>query len=107
MASQYTKNYLQTNAEKGDGNGFTVQTFLAYTLKGKAKEYCSSYVRALENDLEDLRRKGDVYRSSSCRGGVAYYPASCPTLGELNARARGIEAVRVNAAISAACEGRQ
>ena len=80
MASQYTKNYLQTNAEKGDGNGYTVQTFLAYELKGKAKEYSSGYVRALENDLEDLRRKGDVYRSSSCRGGVAYYPASCPTL---------------------------
>lgn len=106
MASQYTKNYLKTSAEKGDGNGYTVQTCLAYELRGKAKEYSSGYVRALENDLEDLRGKGECYRSSSCRGGVAYYPASCPTLEELKARASGIEAARGNAAISAAFEGR-
>lgn len=80
MASQYTNQYLAANAKKGDGNGFTVQTFLAYTLKGKAKQYSAGYVRALENDLEERRREGEAYRSSSCRGGVAYYPASCPTL---------------------------
>lgn len=80
MASMYTNKYLRTNAERGDGNGYTLQTFLAHELKGKAKQYAAKYCRALENDLESLRGEGEVYRSVSCRGGRAYYPASCPTL---------------------------
>lgn len=85
MASMYTNKYLRTNAERGDGNGFTLQTFLAYELKGKAKQYATKYCRALENDLESLRGEGAVYRSVSCRGGRAYYPATCPTIEALMA----------------------
>jgi hypothetical protein len=80
MASMYTNKYLRTNAERGDGNGYTLQTFLAHELKGKAKQYAAKYCRALEKDLESLRGEGEVYRSVSCRGGRAYYPATCPTL---------------------------
>lgn len=80
MASMYTAKYLRTNAERGDGNGYTLQTFLAYELRGKAKRYSDKYLRALEADLESLRGEGEVYRSVSCRGGRAYYPATCPTL---------------------------
>lgn len=80
MASMYTAKYLRTNSERGDGNGYTLQTFLAHELKGRAKQYAAKYCRALENDLESLRGEGAVYRSVSCRGGRAYYPATCPTL---------------------------
>jgi hypothetical protein len=76
----YTVKYLKTNEERGDGNGYTLQTFLAHELKGKAKQYAAKYCRALENDLESLLGEGEVYRSVSCRGGRAYYPATCPTI---------------------------
>jgi len=73
MGSMYTNKYLRTNAERGDSNGYTLQTFLAYELKGKAKRFADKYMRALERDLESLRGEGKVYRSVSCRGGRAYY----------------------------------
>lgn len=93
MGSMYTNKYLRTNAERGDGNGYTLQTFLAYELKGSAKRYSDKYLRALERDLESLRGEGEVYRSVSCRGGRAYYPATCPTIEALMAATSGQEVV--------------
>lgn len=75
MASMYTKKYLRTNGERGIGNGYTCQTFLAYELKGSAKRYSDKYLRALESDLSDWVREGDAIRGRSVRGGVAWYPA--------------------------------
>lgn len=91
--SMYTAKYLKTNSERGDGNGYTLQTFLAYELRGKAKRYSDKYRRALEADLESLRGEGKVYRSVSCRGGRAYYPATCPTIESLMAATSGQEVV--------------
>lgn len=68
--SQYTDDYLATNTARGMGNGLTVGTFLAYVLRGRAKEYKGRYETALINSLE--RRQG-VVKSKSARGGVAWY----------------------------------
>ena len=79
MASMYTNKYLRTNAERGDGNGYTLQTFLAYELKGTAKRYADRYLKALQRDLNTQYRSGSVVWGRSCKGGRAYYPVTKET----------------------------
>ena len=68
--SQFTEAYLAENSRRGRGAGLTVQTFLAYTLKGKQKQYISKYASALNRDL---KTRSDVIADKSQRGGEAYY----------------------------------
>jgi len=68
--SKYTDLYLDENSRRGKGMGLTPGTFLNYTLKGKAKQYSDSYLRAL---VRDLKTRPDVVADQSQRGGVAYY----------------------------------
>lgn len=75
MASMYTQKYLRTNAERGEGRGYTLQTFLAYELRGLAKRYAAKYLKALQRDLDERWRSGSVVWGRSCKGGRAYYPA--------------------------------
>lgn len=68
--SAYTEAYLDENAKRGQGSGITPGTFLAYNLKGKAKQYSSKYLAAL---LRDLKSRSDVIAGLSQGGGTAYY----------------------------------
>ena len=68
--SQYTDAYLGENNRRGKGRGITVGTFLAYSLRGKARSYAGRYASALINSLE---RRTDVLKGRSILGGVAYY----------------------------------
>ena len=70
MASMYTEQYLDENDRRGYGKGITPGTFLAYTLKGKAKRYSGRYQRALERDLAS---RDDVVRGHSMHNATAYY----------------------------------
>ena len=68
--SQYLHTYLSENESRGIGRGLTVQTFLAYRLRGKAKRYSASYVRALERSLS----RACAIVGKSAGGRTAYYP---------------------------------
>ena len=70
--SQYLSSYLANNKARGEGNGLTIGSFLAYQLKGKAKKYSGHYVVALRNSCE---RVGAVAGRSKM-GGIAFYPAA-------------------------------
>lgn len=71
MPSMYTEQYLNENESRGgDGMGITPGTFLAYTLKGRAKEYSARYLRVLERDLAS---RNDVVRGHSKHNATAYY----------------------------------
>lgn len=68
--SQYLHTYLSTNEARGIGRGLTVQTFLAYRLRGKAKRYSDKYVRSLERSLS----RACAIKGKSAGGRTAYYP---------------------------------
>lgn len=72
--SQYLNDYLDSNRSRGNGNGLTVGSYLAYVLRGKAKEYSGHYKRALENSLRRAVSNGDCRIGSSRMGRTAYYP---------------------------------
>lgn len=63
--SQYVDQYL-------DGAAYTVDTFLAYSLRGKASLWRSCYRRALMTALERRVKAGTVAAARSLHGGVAY-----------------------------------
>ena len=72
MTSQYLKAY-QLQAEEAISKGLkplSVGTFLAYNLKGNAKDWISRYHRSLINSLENA---GWV-PSESRNKGLAYSP---------------------------------
>lgn len=69
--SQYLSGYLDENGRRGQGNGLTIGTFLAYCLAGRAKSYAGRYATALENSL---LRAGAI-KGKSKLGRTAYYPA--------------------------------
>jgi hypothetical protein len=71
MLSQYVDSYLATNAARGPGKGLTPGTFIAYTVRGRARSYAGRYVRALVSGL----RKVGATPGTSCRGCRAWYPA--------------------------------
>jgi hypothetical protein len=66
--SMYTDQYLAVNKTRA----LTPGTFLAKTLRGRAKDYSSRYLRALENDLRRLAAAGEVELVRSERGSWAY-----------------------------------
>ena len=68
--SQYLESYLAGNAERGEGKGLTIGSYLAYTLRGVAKQYSGKYARALE---ASCKRVGAIL-GDSFAGRDAYYP---------------------------------
>lgn len=67
--SQYTYQYLESNRRRGDGKGLTVGSFIAYNVRGKARNYAGRYTQALIRSLEKINAK----KGKSIYGGVAYY----------------------------------
>ncbi len=65
--SQYLKPYLRTTA---GGTLYTPGTFLAYTLRGRAKHYGDVYLRTLERSLDAV----GAVPVRSIKGGKAYIP---------------------------------
>jgi len=71
MPSMYTEQYLNENQSRGGyGKGITPGTFLANTLKGRAKQYSGRYQRALERDLAS---RDNVVKGHSMHNATAYY----------------------------------
>jgi hypothetical protein len=68
--SQYLEAYLKAAVE----HRWTPGTFLAYTLRGKAKNWMSKYQRALENALIEEEKAGRVVRVRSVQGHTAWVP---------------------------------
>ncbi len=68
--SQYLESYLAGNAERGQGKGLTIGSYLAYTLRGSAKSYSGKYARALE---ASCARVGAIL-GNSFGGRDAWYP---------------------------------
>lgn len=64
--SQYVGQYLACNGR------WTLGTFLAYTLKGTAKEYSGKYKTALERALLRRVAAGEVEECQSVHKGIAY-----------------------------------
>lgn len=60
--SQYVEQYLS-------GPAYTVNTFIKYTVRGRAARYAGKYVVALRRSLQ---RRSDVVPVRSIRGGIAY-----------------------------------
>ncbi len=72
--SQYVEDYLRTNEQRGMDRGYTIGTYLAYQLRGKAKNYAGHYRRALERACERRVEAGVAVEGLSINGGIAYYP---------------------------------
>lgn len=51
---------------------WTPQTFLRYTLRGKAKDYTAGYRDRLFADIKDALAAGHIEPIESARGGQAY-----------------------------------
>jgi len=66
--------YLRTNHDLGDGRGYTLGTYLAYKLRGAAKNWAGRYKNALETTLERRVSAGLARKGLSRLGGTAYYP---------------------------------
>jgi hypothetical protein len=76
--SQYLEAYLKAASLHRWAPG----TFLAYTLKGRAKDWMGRYQRALENALEAEIKAGRVVKVRSVLGSVAYIPVEALREGE-------------------------
>jgi hypothetical protein len=76
--SQYLEAYLKAAAVHRWAPG----TFLAYTLKGKAKDWMRRDQRALENALVEEVKSGRVVKVRSVLGSVAYIPVEALREGE-------------------------
>ena len=63
--SQYIDRYL-------DGPRYTVQTFLAYQLSGRARRYTMQYLRALMRAINRRVADGSVVACRSVHGSVSY-----------------------------------
>jgi hypothetical protein len=73
--SQYSADYLTTNATKGPGKGITTGTYIAYVVRGRARNYSGRYVRALDNSMGRAEAEGRAVRGTSAGGCVCWYPA--------------------------------
>lgn len=71
--SQYVEAYLNTTADPG--TRWTPDTYLAYTLHGKAKDYSRGYANALMRALNRRVRDGTVISVRSKGGSTAYIRA--------------------------------
>lgn len=63
--SQYLESYLDS--------GYTIGTYLAYTLHGAAKRYSGRYATALRNACEREVKAGRAIVGASKLGKVAYF----------------------------------
>ena len=74
MKSQYLGSYKShvTESLKNNQRPYSVQTFLKYRLKGKAKDYSGRYLVSLVRGLES---DGWIIGESKL-GGMAYYPCN-------------------------------
>jgi predicted alpha/beta-fold hydrolase len=68
--SQYVEAYLNTTADPD--TRWTPDTYLAYTLHGKAKDYSMHYVNALMRALRRREAAGTVTAVRSKGGSTAY-----------------------------------
>jgi predicted alpha/beta-fold hydrolase len=68
--SQYIDSYLATTEDPA--TRYTPDTYLAYTLHGKAKDYSSHYVRALMAAISRRVAAGTVVPARSAHGSTAY-----------------------------------
>jgi len=66
--SKYIESYLDYTAKRP----ITPGTYLAYMLRGTAKDYSSRYLRALERALERRKEAGTVVTVRSVGGRIAY-----------------------------------
>ena len=70
--SQYADNYIDS--------GYTIGTYLAYQLRGKAAKYGAGYYRALCRAMTARQSAGTAFAGPSVSGtGTAYY--STPQTG--------------------------
>jgi hypothetical protein len=72
--SQYISRYLAGNGRRGPGQGLTVGSYLAYTLKGAAREWARGYKDALERAVDRRVAAGEAVAGPSAHGRTAYYP---------------------------------
>jgi hypothetical protein len=70
LESQYVEPYLDTTADPA--TRYTPDTYLAYTLHGKAKDYSVHYRDALMRAIRRRVDAGTVVPAKSVRGAVAY-----------------------------------
>lgn len=68
--SQYIEPYLATTEDPA--TRYTPDTYLAYTLHGKAKDYSTHYVRALMAAISRRVDAGTVVPVRSVHGSTAY-----------------------------------
>lgn len=73
-SSMYLEPYLNGNAARGWGKGLTIGSFIAYELRGTAKQYIGRYARALENACVRAENDGRVVGGPSAGRGWAWYP---------------------------------
>jgi hypothetical protein len=66
--SQYIEQYLDYTADRP----ITPGTYLAYMLRGKAKDYTSRYLKALQRALDRRQEAGTVLCVRSVGGRIAY-----------------------------------
>jgi hypothetical protein len=85
--SQYVEPYLSANARRGPLRGFTISTYLARVLRGRARGYGASYEDALRLAIVRRVDAGQVIALPSAGGGTAYHrvadlawPISVPAL---------------------------
>ncbi len=65
IESQYIDDYIDS--------GYTIGTFLAYRLRGRAKRYSDVYARALQRAVNRRIVAGRVIAGRSVGGRTAYY----------------------------------
>lgn len=71
--SRYVDEYLDATARPE--TRYTIGTFFAYRLRGKARQYSDRYARALEAALLRRVARGEVVPAQSVRGGRAFVRA--------------------------------
>ncbi len=72
--SQYAEDYLRGNAQRGDGRGLSLKSYLAYCLRGNAKSYMRGYYNALYNSMLNREFAGLARQGRSQGGSTAWYP---------------------------------
>jgi hypothetical protein len=70
VSEELLGSYLYNNTN--NSSPLTPQSFLHYSLKGKARDYSSTYFRAFMARLEALREAGLIESCESARGHEAY-----------------------------------
>ena len=51
---------------------YTINTFLSYTLQGKAKRFQAGYERRMRKVLKEMLNRGEIIPVASIGGGISY-----------------------------------